>query len=81
MRTQAARLDLWEKGSAPPSDAPDLAAAAPATNPGSEIGPLAVLDNDRHGGLERSAEHPTRALPPAEIYLPVGGMAAAAAEA
>ena len=55
--------------------------AALATNPGGEVGPLAVLDNDRHGGSEGSAGHPTRALPLAEIDLPGGGAAAAAAEA
>ena len=51
--------------------------AALATNPGGEVGLLAVLDNDRHGGLERSAGRPTRALPPAEIDFPGGGAAAA----
>ena len=55
--------------------------AALATNPGGEIGPLAVLDDDRHDGSEGSTEHPTRALPPAEIDLPGGGTAAAAAKA
>ena len=48
-------------------------------NPGGEVGPLAVLDDDRHGGSEESAGHPTRALPPAEIDLPGGGAAAGAA--
>ena len=52
-----------------------------ATNPGGEVGPLVVLDDDRHGGSEGSAGHPTRALPPAEIDLPGGGAAAAAVEA
>ena len=52
--------------------------AALATNPDSEVGPLAVLDDDRHDGLEGSAGHPTRALSPAEIDLPMGGAAAAA---
>ena len=52
--------------------------AALATNPGSEVGPLAVLDDDRHGGSEGSAGHPTRALPPVKIDLPGGGAAAAA---
>ena len=46
-----------------------------------EVGPSAVLDDDRHGGSEGSAGHPTRALPPAEIDLPGGGTVAAAAEA
>ena len=53
--------------------------AALATNPGGEVGPLAVLDDDRHGRSEGSAGHPTRALPPAEIDLPGGSAAAAAA--
>ena len=52
--------------------------AALATNPGGEVGPLAVLDDDRHDGSEGSAGHPMRALPPAEIDLPGGGAAAAA---
>ena len=53
--------------------------AALATNPGGEIGPLVVLDDDKHGGSEGSAGHPTRALPAAEIDLPGGGAAAAEA--
>ena len=57
------------------------AAEATATDPGGEVGLLAVLDDDRHGGSEGSAGHPTRALPPAEIDLPGGGTVAAAAEA
>ena len=82
-RPQAARLDRREKGGARSSGAPDLAAATAAatTNPGGEVGPLVVLDDDRHGGSEGSAGHPTRALRPAEIDLPRGGAAAAAAEA
>ena len=55
--------------------------AALATNPGGEVGPLAVLDDDRHGGSEGSAGHPTRALPPAEMDLPGDGAAAVAAAA
>ena len=47
-------------------------------NPGGEVGPLAVPVDDRHGGSEESAGHPTRALPPAEIDLSGGGAAAAA---
>ena len=46
-----------------------------------EVGPLAVVDDDRHDRSERSAGHPTRTQPPAEIDLPGGGAAAAAAEA
>ena len=47
-----------------------------------EVGPSAMLDDDRHGGSEGSTGHPTRALPPAEIDLPGGGASAAeAAEA
>ena len=57
------------------------AAEATATDPGGEVVLLAVLDDDRHDGSKGSAGHPTRALPPAEIDLPVGGMTAAAAEA
>ena len=49
-----------------------------ATDPGGEVGLLAVLDDDRHGGSEGTAGHPTRALPPAEIDLPEGGAVAAA---
>ena len=45
-----------------------------------KVGPLLLLDDDRHGRSEGSAEHPTRALPPAEIDLP-GGVPAVAAEA
>ena len=44
-----------------------------AADPGGEVGLLAVLDDDRHGGSEGSAGHPTWALPPAEIDLPGGG--------
>jgi len=43
-----------------------------------QVGPLLLLDDDRHGRSEGSAGHPTRALPPAEIDLPEGGAAAAA---
>ena len=46
--------------------------AALATNPGGEIGPLAVLDDDKHGGSEGSAGHPTRALPPGGDRSPRG---------
>ena len=46
--------------------------AALATNPGGEVGPLAVLDDDRHGGSEESAGHPTRALPPRGDRSPWG---------
>ena len=53
---------------------------AMTTDPGGEVGLLAVLDDDWHSGSEGSAGHPTRALPPAEINL-LGGGAAAAAEA
>ena len=49
-----------------------------AMNPGGEVGPLTVRDDDMHGGSKGSAGHPTRALPPAEIDLPGGGAAAAA---
>ena len=45
---------------------------ASATNPGGEVGLLAMLDDDRHDGSEGSTGHPTRALPPAEIDLPGG---------
>ena len=78
-RPQATWLVWREKGGARPSDAPDLAAAA-ATNPGGEVGPLAMLDDNRNDRSEGSAGHPTKALPPAEINLE-GGAAAAVAEA
>ena len=42
-------------------------------NPGGEVGPLAVLEDDRHDGSEGSAGHPMRALPPAEIDPRGGG--------
>jgi hypothetical protein len=41
--------------------------AALATNPDGEVGPLAMLEDDRHDGLVGSVGHPMRALPPAEI--------------
>ena len=69
---------------APHAERPWMQAApahAEATDPGGEVGLLAVLDGDRHGGSEGSTGHPTRALPPAEIDLPGGGEAGAAAEA
>ena len=56
-------------------------AEATVTDPGGEVGLLAVLDDDKHDGSEGSTGHPTRALPPAEIDLPGGGEAGAAAEA
>ena len=49
-------------------------------NPGGEVGPLAMLDDNRNDRSEGSAGHPTKALPPAEINLE-GGAAAAVAEA
>ena len=68
---------MWPAG----RSAGEAKTAALATNPGGEVGPLAMLDDDRHGVSEGSAGHPTRALPPAEIDLPGGGAAAAAVEA
>ena len=65
---------MWPAG----RSAGEAKTAAPATNPGSEVGRLAVLDDDRHGRSEGSAGHPTRALPPVKIDLPGGGAAAAA---
>ena len=64
---------LWPAG----RSAGEAKTAVLVTNHGGEVGPLAVLDNDRHDGSEGSAGHPTRALPPAEIDFPGGGAAAA----
>ena len=52
--------------------APARAEAAEATDPGGEVGLLAVLDDDRHGESEGSVGHPTRALSLVEIDLPGG---------
>ena len=54
---------------------------AMTTDPGGEVGLLAVLDDDKRVGSEGSAGRPTRALPPVEINLPRGGAVAAAVEA